>query len=186
VRRARAVVAAAVVTVLVLAGCSGGSDDAAPKTTTTHKATTTTEPPSPDARWLLPPQLAATYRLGTTLDLDRQHEVAELRRVAAGTEGGAGIADNVTSKGRAGKTVTFSASLKVVGSGRAGLYLQVATEANPNQPTTIRTAEAELVGPGGWSKRALRLDIPKDATLITFGVALEGGGSVLIDDVKAP
>ena len=53
-------------------------------------------------------------------------------------------------------------------------------------PTTVQTPDAELLTAGDWHRRSLELDIPDDATLITYGVALEGGGTVLIDRVKAP
>jgi hypothetical protein len=178
VRRAVAVLAVA----LVLAGCSGGSDDAAPKP---KPSTTTTTAPAPHERWVLPAQFIGRYNLDTTLDPARDRFVAELRRTAPGTDGGAGIGASASTTRWRGKRVTFEADLKVVGSGRAGLYLQVSSAGSP-APTTVQTPDAELLTAGGWHRRSLQLDIPKDATLITYGVALEGGGSVLIDHVKAP
>jgi hypothetical protein len=167
---------------LALVGCSGGSDDAAPKP---KPSTTTTTEPAPDARWVLPVQFIGRYNLDSTVDPTRDRSVAELRRTAPGTDGGAGIGASASTTRWKGKRVTFEADLKVVGSGRAGLYLQVATAGSP-APTTVQTTDAELLTAGGWHHRSLQLDVPEDATLITYGVALEGGGSVLIDRVQAP
>jgi hypothetical protein len=134
---------------------------------------------------VLPAQFIGRYSLDSTLDPARDRTVAELRRTAPGTDGGAGIGASASSTRWRGKRVTFAADLKVVGAGRAGLYLQVSTPGAP-APTTVQTPDAELLTAGDWHRRSLELDIPDDATLITYGVALEGGGTVLIDRVKAP
>jgi hypothetical protein len=48
----------------------------------------------------------------------------------------------------------------------------------------IARAERLLQGTQGWQRIAVELDVPSGATLIEFGVTLEGRGRVCLDDAR--
>jgi hypothetical protein len=82
-----------------------------------------------------------------------------------------------------GRTVTFRGELRTTATadGRAGLALRVTT----NRPMPRRPPEQDpanhfaiAAGTGAWTQYEVTAQIPADASLIRFGVFLDGGGQV--------
>jgi hypothetical protein len=86
-----------------------------------------------------------------------------------------------------GRTVTFRGELRTVkADGRAGLALRAAS---PGQPRPPRAASpdpwedpanhiASATGTGAWTQYEVTAQVPADASLIRFGVFLNGGGQI--------
>jgi RNA polymerase sigma-70 factor (ECF subfamily) len=137
-------------------------------------------------RW----QLGGTFlRQGTGLDYSATTEDGRATLAAAVPEpaGFAFLAQEIEPDDYRGRTVTFRGELRTAtADGRAGLVLRVSS---PGRPTPPRAASpdpredpanhiASATGTGAWTQHEVTAQIPADASLITFGVFLNGGGQL--------
>ncbi len=137
-------------------------------------------------RW----QLGGTFlRQGTGLDYSAATEDGRAILAAAVPEpaGFAFLAQDIEPDDYRGRTVTFRGELRTAQTdGRAGLVLRVTS---PGRSTPSRAASpdpredpanhiASVTGTGAWTQYEVTAQIPADASLITFGVFLHGGGQV--------
>jgi RNA polymerase sigma-70 factor (ECF subfamily) len=137
-------------------------------------------------RW----QLGGTFlRQGTGLDYSATTEDGRATLAAAVPEpaGFAFLAQEIEPDDYRGRTVTFRGELRTAtADGRAGLGLRVTS---PGRSTPPRAASpdpredpanhiASATGTGAWTQYEVTAQIPADASLITFGVFLNGGGQL--------
>ena len=137
-------------------------------------------------RW----QLGGTFlRQGTGFDYSATAEDGRAILAAAGPEpaGFAFLAQDIDADDYRGRTVTFRGELRTAqADGRAGLALRASS---PGRSTPPRAASpdprddpashfATAAGTGAWTRYEVTAQIPADASLIRFGVFLNGGGQV--------
>ena len=164
--------------------------------------TSTTVPrESPALRWILlsgsgvegPDRAVGEAALGfevrSVYDLERQATVVRLRRTGPG-RGAAQLIDD-TRDVRDGERLTFSAWLRVTGTGRAWLVLDVyaptlADRGRPVRPAATATSEERAVTAGRWQRVEVTLEAPPGTSLATVGIHFEGEGAVAVDDVVDP
>jgi hypothetical protein len=137
-------------------------------------------------RW----QLGGTFlRQGTGFDYSAAAEDGRAILAAAGPEpaGFAFLAQEIDADDYRGRTVTFRGELRTAAAdGRAGLALRAASPGRPapRQPVSSDPWEdpanhiAFAAGTGAWTQYEVTAQIPADASLIRFGVFLNGGGQL--------
>jgi RNA polymerase sigma-70 factor, ECF subfamily len=137
-------------------------------------------------RW----ELRGTFlRQGTGFDYSATAEDGRAILAAAGPEpaGFAFLAQDVDAGDYRGRTVTFGGELRTAtADGRAGLALRVSGEGwstppraaspDPREDPAIHIVSA--TGTGAWTHYEVTAQVPADASLIRFGVFLNGGGQV--------
>jgi RNA polymerase sigma factor (sigma-70 family) len=137
-------------------------------------------------RW----QLGGTFlRQGTGFDYSATTEDGRAILTAARPEptGFAFLAQEIEPDDYRGRTVTFRGELRTAqADGRAGLALRAAS---PGQPTPPRAASPDpwedpanhfafAAGTGAWTQYEVTAQIPADASLIRFGIFLNGAGQI--------
>jgi RNA polymerase sigma-70 factor (ECF subfamily) len=137
-------------------------------------------------RW----ELRGTFlRQGTGFDYSATAEDGRAILAAAGPEpaGYAFLAQDIDADDYRGRTVTLRGELRTANvTNRAGLALRAPS---PGRPAPPRAASpdpwedpanhiASATGTGAWTQYEVTAQIPADASLIRFGVFLNGGGQV--------
>ena len=137
-------------------------------------------------RW----QLGGTFlRQGTGSDYSATAEDGRAILAAAVPEpaGFAFLAQEIDADDYRGRTVTFRGELRTAqADGRAGLALRAASpgRSTPPQAASPDPREdpanhiASATGTGAWTQYEVTAQIPADASLIRFGVFLNGAGQV--------
>jgi hypothetical protein len=137
-------------------------------------------------RW----QLGGTFlRQGTGFDYSATTEDGRAILAAAGPEpaGFAFLAQEIEPDDDRGRTVTFRGELRTAtADGRAGLALRASSlgqstpprAASPDPWADPANHFAFATGTGAWTQYEVTAQIPADASLIRFGVFLNGGGQV--------
>jgi hypothetical protein len=135
-------------------------------------------------------QLRGTFlSQGTGLDYSATTEDGRAILAAAGPEpaGSAFLAQEIEPDDYRGRTVTFRAELRTAeADGRAGLALRAASPGQPRPPRAASSDPREdpanhiasATGTGAWTQYKVTAQVPADASLIRFGVFLNGGGQV--------
>jgi RNA polymerase sigma factor (sigma-70 family) len=137
-------------------------------------------------RW----ELRGTFLLqGTGYDYSATTEDGRAILAAAGPEpaGFAVLAQDIFADDYRGRTVTFRGELRTAqADGRAGLILRAASprrsmppqaaSPDPGDDPAVHIASAS--GTGTWTQYEVTAQIPADASLIRFGVFLDGGGQL--------
>ena len=137
-------------------------------------------------RW----QLGGTFlRQGTGLDYSATTEDGRAILAAAVPEpaGFAFLAQEIEPDDFRGRTVTFRGELRTAqADGRAGLALRAPSPGRPTPPRAASPGPGEdpanhiafATGTGAWTQYEVTAQIPADASLIRFGVFLNGGGQL--------
>jgi RNA polymerase sigma factor (sigma-70 family) len=138
-------------------------------------------------RW----QLGGTFlRQGTGFDYSATAQDGRAILAAAGPEptGLAFLAQDIDADDYRGRTVTLRGELRTTATadGRAGLALRVPSPGRPVPPRAAGSDPREdpanhiafATGSGTWTRYEVTTQIPADASLIRFGVFLNGGGQV--------
>ena len=135
-------------------------------------------------------ELRGTFlRQGTGFDYSATTEDGRAILAAAVPEpaGFAILAQDIYADDYRGRTVTFRGELRTAqADGRAGLALRVtspgrsmppqAASPDPGEDPAVHIASA--TGTGAWTQYEVTAQIPADASLIRFGVFLNGGGQL--------
>jgi RNA polymerase sigma-70 factor, ECF subfamily len=135
-------------------------------------------------------QLGGTFlRQGTGFDYSATTE--DGRAILAATvpepAGFAFLVQEIEPDDYRGRTVTFRAELRTTDADdRAGLALRAASPGQPRRPRAPGPGPREdpashiasTTGTGAWTQYEVTAQIPADASLIRFGVFLNGGGQV--------
>ena len=137
-------------------------------------------------RW----ELGGTFRRqGTGLDYSATAEDGRAILASAVPEpaGFAFLAQDIDADDYRGRAVTFRAELRTAQSdGRAGLALRASSPgrsappraASPDPRDDPANRIAFATGTGAWTQYEVTAQIPADASLVRFGVFLNGGGQV--------
>jgi RNA polymerase sigma-70 factor, ECF subfamily len=137
-------------------------------------------------RW----ELGGTFlRQGTGFDYSATTEDGRAILAAPGPEpaGFATLVQDIFADDYRGRSVTFRGELRTAtADGRAGLVLRVTRpgrsmppqEASPDPWEGPAVHIASATGTGAWTEYEVTAQVPADASLIRFGVFLEGGGQL--------
>lgn len=137
-------------------------------------------------RW----ELRGTFlRQGTGFDYSAAVGGGRAILAAAGPEpsGYAFLAQDIDPDDYRGRTVTFRGELRTAqADGRAGLALRASSPGRPTPPPAASPDPWEdpanhiafATGTGAWTRYEVTARIPADASLVRFGVFLNGGGQV--------
>jgi len=83
-----------------------------------------------------------------------------------------------------GKRVRFSAAVRTeYVTGWSGIWMRTDTPERSGA-TFDNMQDRPLKGSIGWSRNSIVLDVPANATLLSFGLLLSGEGSAWLDDVR--
>lgn len=136
-------------------------------------------------------ELRGTFlRQGTRLDYSATAEDGRAILAAAGPEpaGSAFLAQDIDAADYRGRTVTFRGELRTTATadGRAGLALRAPSlgrstpprAASPDPWEDPANHFASATGTGAWTRYEVTVQVPADASLVRFGVFLNGGGQV--------
>jgi hypothetical protein len=108
-----------------------------------------------------------------------------IRSVDERREGEGCIYQVVNSGKFNGKRIRMTGYLKssAITQGWAGLILEIGQPGLTEPVIFDRMSDRKVSGTTGWTKYELVLDVPMDATTITFGLQLNGNGQVWMDDL---
>lgn len=135
-------------------------------------------------------QLGGTFlRQGTGFDYSATAEDGRAILAAAVPEpsGHAFLSQEIEPDDYRGRTVTFRGELRTAqADGRAGLALRAPSPGQPAPPQATSPGPWEdpanhvafATGTGAWTQYEVTAQIPADASLIRFGIFLNGGGQV--------
>ena len=119
--------------------------------------------------------------IGRATDADGASVSLRSESAAAGTFGSAGsqlVADDIR-----GRRVSVSGELQTRGVGsRASLWVRI--DRNATMLMMDNGLDRPIRGDSEWTRYSVSLPVPPDATMIVFGVLLQGNGSVVARNVR--
>lgn len=135
--------------------------------------------------WFLSGDAPKSYQAGVDFGNTTSGKGAKfIRYVSGGEKSWASLMQSVSANHYAGKRVRFQAKVKAQNvSDWAGLWMRVDT-ANKNAVALYNSHDKPIKGSLDWQSRVVVLDVPADASGISFGVINSGTGEVWIDDLK--
>jgi hypothetical protein len=136
--------------------------------------------------WYLAGTKPAEYESGVDANAGgRSHHRAYLKAKASAVEGFGTLMQNVRADQYAGKRIRFSALVKTQDVERwAGLWMRVDLTSTCQSHPFDNMHDRPIKGTAEWQSYSVVLDVPIGATDISFGVLLNGTGSVWFDGVK--
>jgi hypothetical protein len=133
--------------------------------------------------WLLAGSKPANYHTG--IDKAAIHEgqpIAYLQSAVPNTDGFGTLMQSIDATNYAGKRIRLRASVKSQDVGQwAGMWMRVDKEHTIVAFDNMQNRAIKGTQP--WSTYDVVLDVPEDATSISFGVLLAGSGEVWVDHV---
>jgi hypothetical protein len=134
--------------------------------------------------WLLAGTKPSEYEVGVDVDQMYQgHATAFLKSKTLNTDGFGTLMQSIKAEQYLGRKVRLSGLVKseeVLG--WAGLWMRVDKE---KSPVAFDNMENRAIkGTTGWQRYDVVLDVPKDATAISFGILLAGSGVVWLNGTK--
>jgi hypothetical protein len=107
-----------------------------------------------------------------------------LRYAQGGDKGYASLTQSISAQRYLGQRIRFRAMIKTRDvSNWAGLWMQVQAPKRPNA-AFYNSSDQPLRGSTAWQVRSVTLDVPEDASMISFGVITAGSGQVWIDELS--
>lgn len=134
--------------------------------------------------WFLAGTKPASYEVGTQESVTYQgHKSVYLKSIASVTEGFGTLMQSFGADKYAGKRVRFSAVVKSqTVEDWAGLWMRV--DKGSQSVAFDNMQNRSIRGTNEWQQYEVVLDVPQDATGISFGVLLSRTGTVWMSDVK--
>ena len=133
--------------------------------------------------WLLAGSKPANYRIG--VDKAMIHEglpSAYLLSAVPTTDGFGTLMQSIDAANYAGKRVRLRTSIKSQDVGEwAGMWMRV--DKGPTAVAFDNMQNRAIKGTQAWSTYDVVLDVPEDATGISFGILLSGAGEVWVNHV---
>ena len=134
--------------------------------------------------WLLAGTKPSEYEVGVDGDQMYQgHATAFLKSKTPNADGFGTLMQSIKAEQYLGRKVRLSGLVKseeVLG--WAGLWMRVDKE---KSPVAFDNMENRAIkGTTGWQRYDIVLDVPKDATAISFGILLAGSGVVWLNGTK--
>jgi beta-lactamase regulating signal transducer with metallopeptidase domain len=144
-----------------------------------------TESSGAPSGWLLAGNARENYLTGIDREVVYQgHLSAYLRGKPSATQGFGTLMQEFSAAQYAGQRVRLSAAVKSEEvNDWAGLWMRV-DQGSRTGVAFDNMLNRSIKGTTGWQNYAVVLDVPKDSTLIAFGVLLSKGGTVWLSDVK--
>jgi hypothetical protein len=106
-----------------------------------------------------------------------------LRYIQGDDKSFASLTQMISAQRYAGQRVRFRAKIKTRDvTAWAGLWMSVQSRKGLNA-AFYNSADRPIKGSSDWQERSVTLDVPPDATSVTFGVINAGAGQVWIDDL---
>jgi hypothetical protein len=133
--------------------------------------------------WFLAGSKPASYRTGIDKTIIHEGQPSAYLLSAVPTTGGFGtLMQSIDAANYAGKRVRLRASVKSQDVGEwAGIWMRVDKERTAVAFDNMQNRAVKGTQP--WSTYDVVLDVPEDATAISFGILLAGSGEVWIDHV---
>ncbi|AKU21854.1 transcriptional regulator [Massilia sp. MB5] len=134
------------------------------------------------AQWLLAGESPRQYIAGVDMDTTVSGKGAKFLRHAKGNgQSWATVMQQIAPDHYLGKRVRFKAKVKTKDvSEWAGLWMRIDTPRRSKSPF-YNSEDKPINGTTAWQLRSVVLDVPQDATSISFGVIGGGKGQVWID-----
>jgi hypothetical protein len=134
--------------------------------------------------WSLAGTKPSEYEVGVDVDQMYQgHATAFLKSKTLNADGFGTLMQSIKAEQYLGRKVRLSGLVKseeVLG--WAGLWMRVDKE---KSPVAFDNMENRAIkGTAGWQRYDVVLDVPKDATAISFGILLAGSGVVWLNGTK--
>ncbi len=134
--------------------------------------------------WLLTGTKPSEYEVGVDVDQMYQgHATAFLKSKSLNADGFGTLMQSIKAEQYLGRKVRLSGLVKseeVLG--WAGLWMRVDKE---KSPVAFDNMENRAIkGTTGWQRYDVVLDVPKNATAISFGILLAGSGVVWLNGTK--
>lgn len=134
------------------------------------------------AGWRLIGKDPADYEAGTDMQVVyKGRPSAYVKCVKVVPEGVAGLSRDMPPDKYAGKRVRFSAAVKSAG---VELAARLVLHVNRAQDRLTESTSAFIRGDTDWQNYEVVMYVPQDTTSIYFGIALQGPGTVWLNDVK--
>lgn len=134
--------------------------------------------------WLLAGTKPSEYEAGVDVDQIYQgHATAFLKSKTLNTDGFGTLMQSIKAEQYLGRKVRLSGLVKseeVLG--WAGLWMRVDKE--KSMVAFDNMENRAIKGTTGWQRYDIVLNVPKDATAISFGILLAGSGVVWLNDTK--
>ncbi len=139
--------------------------------------------------WYLSGSNPGDYESGMDQTQYEGRRVVYLKATAAVTKGFGTLMQDFRADDYAGKRVRLSAMLKSENVANwAGLWMRVdkstGASSSPKMVAFDNMQDRPVKGTEDWKNYQVVLDVPVDATGISFGLLLNGSGNVLLSNVK--
>jgi hypothetical protein len=139
--------------------------------------------------WYLSGSNSTDYESGVDPAQYEGHRVVYLKASVPTTKGFGTLMQDFRADNYAGKRVRYSAMLKSENVANwAGLWMRVdkssGASSSPKMLAFDNMQDRPVKGTEDWKNYQVVLDVPNDATGISFGVLLTGSGNVLLSNVK--
>ncbi|NYE63803.1 hypothetical protein FHW58_005037 [Duganella sp. 1224] len=135
--------------------------------------------------WFVSGDHATSYEGGIDNVETSSGKGAKFLRYVQGEDTGYGsLAQVISAQRYLGQRVRFRAKIKTRNVNKwAGLWMQIRAE-QPANGAFYNSFDQPLRGTSPWQMRSVTLDVPADATTISFGVNNAGSGQVWIDELS--
>jgi len=140
--------------------------------------------PAPTGEWKLGAGGGKFVMETTGLATDRAGATLTLRSIDPAEKAFASITARLPGETVRERRVTISGDLRFegLGTGSAALWMRADRD---GAPVLLENTLGELLSPGNaWARRSLSMAIPAEATVLAFGLLLQGGGSVSAQNVR--
>lgn len=136
------------------------------------------------SQWLLAGESPRQYVAGVDKNITTSGKGAKfMRHVKGNGQSWATVMQQIAADHYLGKRVRFQAKVKTKNiSEWAGLWMRIDTPRRSKSPF-YNSEDKPIKGSTDWQLRSVVLDVPQDATSISFGVIGGGKGQVWIDSL---
>lgn len=136
------------------------------------------------APWAIAGQTPSSYQAGIDNVETSSGKGAKFIRYAQGDGKGWGtLMQQFSAERYAGQRLRFQAKVKTREvDGWAGLWMRIDTQGRRSE-AFYNSADKPISGTTGWQIRSVTLDVPDDASVISFGVIDAGTGQVWLDEL---
>jgi len=134
------------------------------------------------AGWFLSGERSRSYEIGE--DNSSGKPVRYIRYVEGNSASFGTLMQQISARNYQGKRVRFQAMVKTQDvSNWAGLWMRIDSTGKPSA-AFYNSQDKPIVGSSDWQLRSVTLDVPDDASVVSFGVINAGKGQVWIDQLS--
>jgi len=139
-----------------------------------------------DSSWIIAGKDPKKYEIGSVQNGVHRGNMAKFLRAKPSADDGswATLMQSFSARDYRGQRLRFQAQVRTEDiSNWSGLWMRVDCESH-RSCSFYNSQDKPIKGTTGWQLRSVTLDVPADATEISFGVLGEGRGTVWIDELK--